>query len=206
MADEDKRATEERDRMAAQRRQALARRYLFGLQDATESLVRRLQNWADRGGQTLADSTDPDYWGITTLYAMARALATERILALEAVYPALEENFPQLVEFYKTHGVDTALSNALGSKFFRYHRLALAEAALDRESDEYRVLIYSEFRRRYEAPEWGLQRLLEPATCAFTALREPQMKLLETTLDEMVQQLESVTRVPRLDKPRDMGV
>jgi hypothetical protein len=40
---------------------------------------------------------------------------------------------------------------------FCYHRLALAEAVLDRVGDEFRLLTYSEFLRRYEDPEWNLK-------------------------------------------------
>lgn len=206
-ADAKEESREGRDQSAADRRQTLARRYLFGLQDATESLRRRLQNWADRGGHPLADSHDPGYWDITTLYAVARALAAERILALEAVYPALETDFPELVEFYKAHGVDAALSAALGESLLRYHRLALAEAALERESDGFRILTYTEFRRRYETPEWGLQLLLEPATAAIKALTQTQMlNDLEQGLDQIVERLESVTGVPRIDKARSVGI
>src|SRR5438067_237204 len=93
---ETNKAREDREHMAAQRRQALARQYLFGLQDAAESLRRRLHNWAEEGGQGFSDSHDPGYWDITTLYAVARALAAERLLAVEAVYPALEDDFPAL--------------------------------------------------------------------------------------------------------------
>jgi hypothetical protein len=199
-AADDTKALADRDQRLADRRQALARRYLFGLQDSTESLRRRLENWADRGGKQHADARDPGYWDITTLYAVARALASERILALEAVYPALEADFPDLVEFFKEHGVEIALADAVGGRVMRYHRLALAEAALERDSDEFRVLIFSEFRRRYEDPNWGLQRLIEPATTALSALSKPQMKQLERSLEEVTERLVSVTRVPRKEQ------
>jgi hypothetical protein len=194
---DERKALEERETQAAERRQLLARRYLFGLQDAAESLRRRLENWAVRGGQSLADATDPGYWSITTLYAVGRALACERILALEAVYPALEADLPQLVEYFKDHGVEVALANAVGDRMFRYHRLALAEATLERDADEFRVLTYSEFRQRYEDPKWGLNRLLEPATTALSRLSRPEMSELERSLSEIVRRLEAVTKVPR---------
>src|SRR5436189_4824530 len=71
---------EAREAEARERRAALARRYLFQLQDAVDSLRYRLDNWAARGGQPWAASVDAGYWEITTLYALARALAAERIL------------------------------------------------------------------------------------------------------------------------------
>ena len=192
----DKALAEQRE-LANERRQALARRYLFGLQDATESLRRRLENWADRGGQEVADAADPGYWSITTLYVVARALAAERILALEGVYPALEADLPDLVHFFSSDGVESALDDTLGERLLRYHRMALAEAALERDADGFRVLIYSEFRRRYEDPGWGLQRLLIPATNAFDALTGEQMRELENRFAKMTALLETATHVPR---------
>lgn len=202
---EEKKAQTDEVRATADRRQALSRRYLFGLQDAAESLRRRLQNWADRDGQRFSESHDPGYWDMTTLYAVARALAAERILALESVYPAMEAEFPKLLDFYKKEGLDAALAQALGGKLFRYHRLALAEAALERDSLGFRILIYSEFRRRYDDSTWGLERLLQPATDALTALTPPQMKQLEERLERIVAELERVTGVPRTDETRDVG-
>jgi hypothetical protein len=194
-------AEAEQRTLADQRRQILARRYLFGLQDATESLRKRLENWADEGGQAVAEARDPGYWGITTLYVVARALAAERILALEGVYPALEADLPELVGFFKSAGVESALDDTVGERLFRYHRLALAEAALERDAEGFRVLIYSEFRRRYEDATWGLQRLLAPATDALDALTDDEMRELEGRLDEMAALLETVTHVPRQASP-----
>src|SRR3954464_6359307 len=83
-------AREDADRRASELFHALAQAYLFQLQDAVESLRYRIQNWTDRGGPKYAESKDPGYWKITTLYALARALGAERVLALEGVYLALE--------------------------------------------------------------------------------------------------------------------
>jgi hypothetical protein len=195
-AAEETRRQEDLKTQAADRRQALTRRYLFGLQDSAESLRRRLENWADLGGKQVAEAADPGYWDVTNLYAVARALAAERVLALEAVYPVLDTDFPDLAQFFKDHGVDRALEDIRGEKLFRYHRLSLAEAALERESDEFRVLIFSEFRHRYEDPRWGLKRLLTPATAALNGLSKAEMKRLEQQLGEIAGKLESVTKVP----------
>jgi hypothetical protein len=129
--------------------------------------------------------------------AADQALAAERILLLEGVYPALEADLPDLVEFFKSNGVETALDDALGEQLFRYHRQALAEAALERDGEAFRLLIYSEFRRRYEDPHWGLERLLAPATDALTTLSPDEMRALERQFDEIGSQLESATQVPR---------
>ena len=113
------------------------------------------------------------------------------------MYPALEADLPDLVRFFESDGVESALDETLGERLFRYHRLALAEAAIERDADGFRVLIYSEFRRRYEDPGWGLQRLLAPATDALNALTREQMRELESRLGEMAARLETATRVPR---------
>jgi TIR domain len=100
---------------------------------------------------------------VTTLYALGRALAAERILSLEGVYAAIEQQFPEQAESLRQSGVDRALQVSL-LRFFRYHRLALAESLLAREPDGYRLMMYTEWRQRYEDPSSGLDRLLEPAT------------------------------------------
>src|SRR5437870_10810424 len=73
----------------AKRRSALVSRYLFQLQDAVEALWFRLNNLSAQGGRAVMDKT---YFEMTTLYALGRVLASERILALEGVYPQLNVN------------------------------------------------------------------------------------------------------------------
>ena len=60
--------------------------------------------------------------------------------------------------------------------------MALAEAVLGRAGDEFRLLIYSEFLRRYEDPEWNLESLLEPARQAFSSIRQERFEVLEQSL------------------------
>ena len=48
---------------------------------------------------------------------------------------------------------------------------------LDRAEVGYRLLVYSEFRRRYDDPNW--KELLEPARRALTSLDQEQRKSLE---------------------------
>jgi hypothetical protein len=95
------------------------------------SLRSRLKNWAWRGGQAYSESVDPGYWNVTTLYALGRALAAGRILSLEGVYAAIEQQFPGLAETLRSPTVDEVLQAGL-RQLFRYHRLALAESLLER--------------------------------------------------------------------------
>jgi hypothetical protein len=52
--------------------------------------------------------------------AAGRALACERMLALEGVYPALQADLPELVEYFTDDGVEVALAGAVGEQMFRY--------------------------------------------------------------------------------------
>src|SRR5262249_38072122 len=99
-------------------RRELVHRYLFQLPDPLVSLRLRLENWARRGGQAWSESIDPGYWDVTTLYALGRALAAERILSLEGVYATIDQQFPGLVESLRNSSVDGVLQIGL-RQFFR---------------------------------------------------------------------------------------
>ena len=111
------------------RREILVQRYLFQFQDAIEMLYFRLDNLAHQGGQHVMSE---NYFKETTLYALGRVLAIERIFALEAVYPQLDSIYPGLGKFLKKHRIDYQLP---GSNFYRYDRLSLAEAVIVHEGD-----------------------------------------------------------------------
>jgi hypothetical protein len=181
---------------AEQQRTMLVRRYLFQLQDAVESLDHRLDNWADRGGEEHSERVDPGYWKITMLYALARALGAERILAIEGVYPQLESVTPGLGRFLKKSGVDRAIDECLSESLLHYHRQALADSAVTREPDGFRVVTYTEFRRRCEDVSWALDRLLETAYAALESLKTNKRKIasLRQSLADIRDHLESVTR------------
>jgi hypothetical protein len=174
-----------------ERQRALARRYLFQLDEAVDSLLHRLDNWTQRGGQWYAGARDPEYWEATTLYTMARALGAERVLALEGIYLDIEALWPDGTRGPRPRAVEDALRDAVGERFFQYDRLALSEVVLDRVEDGFRLLIYSEFRRRYEDPAWN--ELLEPARGALTSLGQEQLESLERSLTDVKQQIEAIT-------------
>jgi len=173
------------------RRRLLARRYLFQLGDAVDSLRHRVDNWAHRGGLEFSEGRYPGYWEVTSLYAVARALGAERILDLEGVYVELQALSSDEAAKLPRRAVEDAITEAFG--FFRYHRLALAEAVLERAGDEFRLLIYSEFLRRYEDPEWNLKSLLEPARKAFASIRKERFEKLERSLASLNKSIEDLT-------------
>jgi hypothetical protein len=186
----------QRDQAAQQeeeRRRLLARRYLYQLRDAVDSLLHRVDNWAHLGGAKWSEGRYPGYWEVTSLYVVARALGAERVLALEGVYVELHalssDKFAKLPE----RAVEEAVDKAFGLDLFYYHRLALAEAVLDRPGDEFRLLTYSEFLRRYKDPEWNLESLLEPARQAFGSLNQKRLERLEQSLTNFSKCIEELT-------------
>jgi hypothetical protein len=96
------------------RRRILARRYLFQLGDAVDSLQHRVDNWAHRGGLEFSEGKFPGYWEVTSLYAVARALGAERILDLEGVYVELRAISPDEAAKLPQHAVEQAVTEAFG--------------------------------------------------------------------------------------------
>jgi hypothetical protein len=72
-----------RHREESRKREVLVQRYLYQLQDAAESLQYRLKNLGERSQEWLAQqlSDYPAYLETTTLYALGRVLAVERMEA-----------------------------------------------------------------------------------------------------------------------------
>jgi hypothetical protein len=167
-------------------------RYLFQLRDAVDSLGARVDNWKDRGGARFAESRDPGYWQITSLYAIGRALAAERILDLEGVYLQIGSTFRRHLE---RRQVEDALRRATQNQVFYYHRLALAESILERGPDGFRLLTYSEFRQRYADPAWDLDDALEPVVKTLTAISEPKLERLRADLKSLGEHLDDVMAI-----------
>jgi hypothetical protein len=172
-----------------ERRQALVQRYLFQLQDSIESLWYRLDNLARRHGRLVMGD---QYFETTTLYALGRVLAIERLLALEGVYPQLETLYPGLGRFLMERRVDSAL----GSGFYQYDRLSLAEAVIEREGDRFRASTYLEFRRRYENEDSGERAWLAPAREAIQALSEARTERLLAHLREIALCIAKEANIP----------
>ena len=194
-ADSKKRLESQRTDRERKRRE-LTQRYLFQLLDATESLRRRLENWAHHGGQPWSESVDPGYWDATTIYAFGRALAAERILSLDGAYAAIHELFPSLSEALQPLTIDRAIQKNLQFLFY-YHRMALAESLLDARTDSCRLLMYTEWRQRYNDPSAGLSQLLEPTKASLQDLN-PQHDLdeLSVTLASISSQISTAMTPP----------
>lgn len=158
------------------KRELLVQRYLFQLQDALEMLYYRFHNLAFREGKSVM--TD-EYFEQTTLYALGRLLALERIFALEAVYPQLDSIYPGLGKFLRENSIGLKLRHG---NFYQYDRVTLAEAVIEREGEVFRTSTYLEFRKRYEVQDSPEKQWLMPASQAIRSLSGPQMEDLLTSL------------------------
>lgn len=157
------------------RREILVQRYLFQLQDALDMLGHRLKNLAKGGGKAVMSD---EYFLLTTLYALGRVVAMERIFALEAVYPQLDHIYPRLGKHLqeRKYRVDLQLQSEY---LYQYDRVALAEAMIVREGDMFRTSTYLEFRKIYEAKDSSMKEWLESAKAAIQKLSiEQENRLL----------------------------
>ena len=125
---------------------------------------------------------------------MARALGAERILDLEGVHVELQAVSPNDAAKLPRRAVEQAISKAFG--LLRYHRITFAEAVLDRSGDEFRLLIYSEFLRRYEEPDWNLKSLLEPVRQALSSAQKERFTTLEESLMRLSASIADLTTSP----------
>ncbi len=193
------RRREARENDQERARRELVRRYLFQLQDAVVSLQRRLGNWA---GVEVRHGRSPSIQATgmsPALYALGRALAAERILSLEGVYATIDQQFSGRAELLSSSSVDEALQAGF-HQLFRYHRLALAESLLEWRPEGYRLLMYTEWRRRYEDPSFGLDRLLGPTRASLQRLSpERDLDQLIESLAKIASRLESAMSIPAIE-------
>jgi len=131
-----------RRREYRQQREALVRRYLFPLQDASEALWHRFYNIGHEGGRGVMSE---EYFHTTTVYALGRVFAAERSLGEDGIYPALQELFPRLAEKLEKRLI---VELALGGLQL-YDRIALGEAVLERDEQGSRPGTYLAFRSRF---------------------------------------------------------
>ncbi len=178
-------------RESIHKREMLIQRYLFQLQDALDTLWYRLHNLAIHDGNYIMSE---EYYTITTLYALGRVLAHERIFALEAVYPQLDAIYPGLGKLLKQDDlrIERQLSD---SHFFQFNRLSLAEAVIVHETDSFRASTFLEFWKLYETDHALEKQWLEPATKAIRSLSQDQLKHLLNTISMKANTIEKKTGI-----------
>jgi hypothetical protein len=139
-------------------------RYLLQLQDSIESLISRIDNLTTRRGRAVMGDT---YYEVSTLYALGSFLAQKRRLLLDGIYPQLEELADGLGENLETllESVEREVGRESGDTegFQRYHRLALAEAVMERGEGGWSVGSYLSFAERYQSGDEGFKEMLRPA-------------------------------------------
>lgn len=141
---------------------ALVRGFVFPLQDAVEALWHRLYNIGYEGG---SGAMSAEYRRTTTVYALARVLAAERILNVEGLAPILRrpEFYPELAKTLTERKLSRELSIP---GLQQYDRIALAEAVLERDEHGIRPSTYLAFRERFGASEQGSSGWLVSAAAA----------------------------------------
>ena len=175
------------------RREVILTRYLAQLQDACESLWFRLKNLAyDKA----ASVSTPEYLVTTTMYTLGRVLGIERTLALEGLYPEIWKRFPELEPVLRRRVVDDAVSAATkqAKELQQYDRVALAEAAVERDGAGFRQSTFLEFRTRVDGAErswWA------PARASVAELEDNRTAVepLMTTLKQLTDALGKITEM-----------
>jgi len=177
-----------------QARKQLAQKYLYQLQDAAESLWYRIDNLAVFHREIKDDS----YFEFTTLYALGRVLASERILGLDGIYPLLNDMYPGLSDVFRNR-IDKTIEK-LGLK--QYDRIALAEALIESEDGRFRLCNYLEFRGKYELEDAPERKWLEPARSAIQSLsienvRQDVSELLRKVAKEISKEISVTSSLPK---------
>lgn len=180
-----------RDRKSKQH--AIVIRYLSQLQVALQVLEDRLDNLTYRHGHTVMT---PDYFRVTTLYALACPLAWERIFMLDGVYPQINEFNKDLNARLQEASLDKQLK---GYGFHQYHRLALAECAMECETSAIRLATYIEFHDRYKNACTRHDEWLESAAAFADRLEEDSASTqkIMASLNYLADQLAEHTSILR---------
>jgi hypothetical protein len=190
----------------------LAQLYLLQVKDATRSLWFRLYNIVARGG---LGRMDKEYYIPSMLFTLGSLLAYKRLLLLHGTYSVMEEvrkGWGTDLQL-QLERLDTELDNEL-YKFYRYDRLALAEAVTRWDDGRSRVASSLEFRSQYERvravidesnhedPNYPILQALKPAEDFVTSLRRPSSRQyllnLMMQLLEIERVLEPQSRFPEL--------
>ena len=176
-------------------RKQLAQKYLYQIQDATESLWYRIDNLAVWHRELRNDG----YFELTTLYVLGRVLASERIVGLDGIYPLLNDAYPGLNDVLRNR-IDGAMKK-LG--LMQYDRITLAESLIESEGGRFRLYNYLEFRRNYEADNAPEREWLDPARSAIRSLsnenvRQSVSELLYKVANEISKEIGVNTSLPKL--------
>jgi hypothetical protein len=171
----------------------LINQYLLQLQDFAESLWYRLDNIKNKGGHRIMNDI---YFEETTLYALGSVLAYARIFLLDGVYSQMEQVKSTLGTNVKNklYAIDAALDVEFNVPFFRYERLALAEAVI-RKDTTHHICSYLEFKKSYQDTSSNLKKSLEPAKIFISSLEGPEVASIMADLKKLVILIEDHTGI-----------
>jgi hypothetical protein len=178
------------NREKRRKRDELVQRYLLQLQDAMEGLWYRIDNLARRGGRKVMEDR---YFEISTLYALGRVIAYERILLLDGVYPQLKQIDHGLSIYLKEKMQE--IGNLM-SGFHKYDQLALAEAVIQEVDGYSRAGTYLEFKRRYDEDASLGGKTLLPAKEFLATFAGHQLDTLLKTLAKTAKKIAKKTEIP----------
>jgi hypothetical protein len=187
----------EEKRESERLKDALRDRHLLALQDAVESLWYRLKNVAEDEGAQLLKKIDPVYYETTNAYALGRALAAERLVALDGVFPQIAAAWPELGETLTTNRLDRCVKDTFGDRLFHYDIVLLAESVLRQSGDgaNLRFLMYTEFRREFNDEATGLRSSVTRAIKVLNSLGEEESNRIRDSLSKLATELSEVTEV-----------
>ena len=148
-------------------------------------------------GSKVNDNPNNTYYMITTLYDLGSVLVYNRIMLLEGIYSQLEDASPTYGNWLKQklEGFDGKLDR-MGPTFYRYHRIALAEALIKRGNDNHLfILTYLEFVKQYLGPGSTIMPFLGPAIEFVREVQDTQWTELMLELKDISSYLQRETKI-----------
>lgn len=141
-----------RDERSVAASELVVQNYLVQLQDAIESLEHRVANVRRHGG--ISSMASPEYYRLSSRYAIATFLGQKRRLTVDGVYGHLEVLWPGFgVELRDLlEDVERQLGWLADRRFQRYYRRDLADLSLDWYAESLRPVSYGQFQQRLTDP------------------------------------------------------
>ena len=157
---------------------AITQKYLMPAQDAAEAMWFRLNNIKNQGG---LEQMSPEYFQVSTLYAIGRLSAFARVIQAEGMFVPLEDRKgglgKNLRSAFQEFDNNLDIVNCEESKkacFHRYVRLSLAESLLlPVQSDSSRLFLSTYIQFASSLKE----------NASYNAALEPAKKFISTELN-----------------------
>ena len=178
-----------------QARRLIAQKYLYQLQEASESLWYRIDNL----NVFSREIQDKGYFEFTTLYSVGKILACERILSLNGVYPLLIDFYPGLTNIFRIKIYKIIGKIGLN----HYDRIALSESLIEAVDGQFRLSTFTEFRQRYEISnqknsEWLVQARKAIQTLQTESTRKKVSELMTEVAKEISKKIKVKTSLPEI--------